>query len=162
MTGPVTGYRDAHVHRGKRNYKTRKVKRGIVVQVCGFARRWRGDTRGLGNTGARTVGGGRSRSRGAWRVLRGDRPRFYPALGRGTRLQGNFVILIRPVLFIYSFYSPSYLCSTLNATGSFAYVTFKSATVTFAQLLRGLVSFVETRERLRERNSSGEGDRKVF
>lgn len=99
---PETGYRadERVIARGVR------WNVAIVVQVCGFVRRWGGDTGGLGHSGARTAGGGRSRPGGARGVLRGDRPRFYPALGHGTRLQGNFAITIRPVFFSTSFFSP--------------------------------------------------------
>lgn len=70
-------------------------------------------------------------------------------------------MIIRYVFFSIPFFFFScifFFPTAFNATGSFACVTFKCETVTFVRLLRGFVSFVDIRERKRER----EGDTRYF
>lgn len=68
---------------------------------------------------------------------------------RNNLLRSLFSSLFSSPSFSLSFLSSFFLSfsfiSVFNATGSFACITFKSTTVTFARLLRGFVSFIEMR-----------------
>lgn len=57
----------------------------------------------------------------------------------------SFSLFSPPFSFSFSLLFSSLFISVFNATGSFACITFKSTTVTFARLLRGFVSFIEMR-----------------
>jgi len=108
-TGLGAGYAERNarirVYRCRCNNTSIALHESIVLHTCDrLSRRWCRNARGLGYSGTRIAGSGRPGAGEAQRVLRGDRPRFHPTLGRGTRMQGrqsHFAI------FFFSFSQPS-------------------------------------------------------